>query len=194
MIQQETNNPDILKGMKEMVEQSKRAGDIVHSIRSFVSKQEPRKFTCDINVILQDAVKIMESQIELSNVSMQITFGDSLPLIIGDPIQIEQVIINLIQNALEAMAETSSDSHKLNLTTSLADNDAIEVAISDTGKGLQPATAKQMFNTFYTTKSKGMGIGLSLCRSIMEVHHGRIWATPNHDQGTTLRFTLPVSK
>ena len=106
----------------------------------------------------------------------------------------EQVIMNLIQNAFEAMEETSSDSHQLHITTSLADNDAVEVAVSDTGKGLQPETAKQMFNSFYTTKPQGMGIGLSLCRSIIEDHQGRIWATSNHDRGTTFRFTLPVRK
>ncbi|MFC1782136.1 PAS domain S-box protein [Planctomycetota bacterium] len=194
MIQRETNNPDILKGIKEIVKQSKRAGDIVHSIRGFVSKHEPRKSTCDINVILQDAVRIKGFMAGHNNVSVQFNLWDSLPPILGDPIQIEQVIMNLIQNAFEAMEEISSDSHKLNITSSLADNDAIEVAISDTGNGLQPETAKQMFNSFYTTKSQGMGIGLSICQSIINAHHGQIWATSNHDQGTTLRFTLPVNK
>jgi len=128
----------------------------------------------------------------LHDVHLQLALGRSLPEVTVDRIQIEQVITNLVRNAMEATQEVPKERRNVTIRTSISTAGGLEVAVQDTGKGLQSEDADRLFEPFYTTKRDGMGLGLSISRSIIEAHGGRLGAGPNADQGTTFRFTLPV--
>jgi signal transduction histidine kinase len=121
---------------------------------------------------------------------MQLSEG--LPPIFGDRVQLQQVILNLIMNAIEAMSEVSDGSRELQISTSEAEAGSVLVVVSDSGPGLSPASDARMFEAFYTTKANGLGIGLSICRSIVDAHGGRLWAAPNEPRGTVFCMTLPI--
>jgi signal transduction histidine kinase len=122
---------------------------------------------------------------------LQTQFAQGLPLIQGDRIQLQQVILNLIVNAIEAMSGVSEGARELRISTEINASNGALVAVQDSGPGLDPASLEQLFDAFYTTKSSGMGMGLSICHSIIEAHGGRIWAEANVPQGATFQFTLP---
>lgn len=123
---------------------------------------------------------------------MQTRFADGLPLIRADRVQLQQVILNLIINAIEAMSGVAEGTRQLLITTSKAESGGALVLVQDSGPGLPPATAELAFETFYTTKPGGLGMGLSICRSIIEAHGGRLWVTSNLSQGAIFSFTLPA--
>jgi signal transduction histidine kinase len=119
--------------------------------------------------------------------------AEGLPLIQGDRVQLQQVILNLIINAVQAMSGVSEGSRGLLISTGKDASGRVIVAVQDSGPGLNPESFERLFDSFYTTKPDGMGMGLSICRSIVEAHGGRIWATPNAGQGITMQFTLPIN-
>jgi signal transduction histidine kinase len=128
-----------------------------------------------------------------NNVSVQTQLAEGLPLIQGDRVQLQQVILNLIINAVEAMNGVSEKSHELLIGTGKDASGGVLVTVQDSGPGLNPESFEHLFDSFYTTKPGGMGMGLSICRSIVEAHGGRIWATPNAGPGITVQFTLPIN-
>ena len=127
-----------------------------------------------------------------AGVSIRLELAEDMPLILVDRIEIEQVILNLVRNGFEAMNDTVIGQRQLTIQTSMAGNGAIEVAISDTGEGLSPENAEKIFESFFTSKPNGLGIGLSISRSIIEAHGGNLWAESNPDCGATFRFILPL--
>ena len=120
--------------------------------------------------------------------------SEGLPHILGDRVQLQQVILNLIMNAIEAMSEVSEGSRELVISTREAESGGVLVAVSDSGPGLPPENLARIFEAFYTTKASGLGMGLSICRSIVEAHGGRLWATPNEPHGAVFRMMLPIGE
>jgi signal transduction histidine kinase len=127
-----------------------------------------------------------------SKIELKIEFEAELPPVLGDRIQLQQVILNLILNAKEAMSSVEMNRRELQLTTRKSNSDKIAVAVRDSGPGLDPKNADQIFEAFYTTKPAGIGMGLAISRSIVEAHGGTLWATTNDDKGATFQFTLPA--
>jgi two-component system sensor kinase FixL len=155
-----------------------------------MGKGETRRALQDINAIVEEAAALALLGARENGLELKRALDRDLPAVFIDKIQIQQVVANLIRNGLDAMA--SSPSRRLTLRTSCRDGDAVEVEISDTGPGIAANVADRLFEPFVTTKPDGMGIGLSICRSIVEDHHGHLAAYANEDGGATLRFTLPI--
>jgi PAS domain S-box-containing protein len=168
-----------------------RAGAVVARIRALSKKVPARTDRFDINDAIIDVVALTRSELSSNGVSLQTRFAQDLPLIQGDRVQLQQVMLNLIVNAIEAMSGVSEEARKLWISTETDGSNGARVAVRDSGPGLDPASIKQLFDAFYTTKSSGMGMGLSICQSIIKAHEGRIWAEANVPQGATFQFTLP---
>jgi signal transduction histidine kinase len=145
----------------------------------------------DINEAILEVIALTRSEVMRNGVSLQIELAEGLPLIRGDRIQLEQVMLNLIVNAVEAMSGVSEGARELLISARADTSNGVQVSIRDSGPGLTLKTAEHLFNAFYTTKPGGMGMGLSICRSIIEAHRGRVWATANVPQGAVFQFTLP---
>jgi PAS domain S-box-containing protein len=168
-----------------------RAGEVIGRIRALIKKMPARRDRFDINDAILDVVALTRSELSSNGVSLQTQFGKGLPLIQGDRVQLQQVILNLIVNAIEALSCVTEGARNLWISTEIDASNGALVAVRDSGPGLDPVSLEHLFDAFYTTKSSGMGMGLSICHSIIEAHGGRIWAEKNVPQGATFQFTLP---
>jgi C4-dicarboxylate-specific signal transduction histidine kinase len=177
-----------------IVGDGKRAADIVSRIRDFSKRAQMRKEDLEINEAILEILGLTHVAMSQHSISMKMRLSEGLPRILGDRIQLQQVTLNLIMNAIEAMSEVSEGSRELLISTSEAESGGVLVAVSDTGPGLSQASSERVFEAFYTTKPTGLGMGLSICRSIVEAHGGRLWATPNEPHGTVFCVTLPVGE
>src|SRR5690349_6126609 len=168
-----------------------RAADIISRIRTLVKKEPLRKEALEVNEAIVEVMALTRGEVMKHNVSVQTQLAEGLPLIQGDRVQLQQVILNLIINAVEAMSGVREGSRELLLGTRKDASDSVLVAVQDSGPGLTPESFERLFDSFYTTKPGGMGMGLSICRSIIEAHGGSIWATQNAGPGITVQFALP---
>ena len=185
-------NEEVLTAMQNVSAQSTRAGEIIHRIHSFTRKQELQRKNTDINRILTEGTSLIESDLRQKKVKIQLDLGADIPPVPVDAIQIEQVALNLMRNGIEAMDDPSIIDRRLHIKTRITDSqDMVEVSIQDSGVGIDPDKAEEIFNSFYTTKELGLGIGLSLSRSIIESHGGHLWALSNPAGGAIFKFTLP---
>jgi C4-dicarboxylate-specific signal transduction histidine kinase len=148
----------------------------------------------EINAAIREVIELTRSEAMKNGVVVQTDLGDDLPLVPGDRVELQQVILNLILNALEAMSATSEGSRKILITTGKTETDDVLVAVRDSGPGFAPATLENLFKAFHTTKPNGLGLGLSICRSIVEGHGGQLWASANSPRGAVFQFTLPISQ
>jgi two-component system sensor kinase FixL len=171
-------------------EQTARAGDIIRRLRSFVAKREPDRQVQDLNETMEESLALGLVGAAYTNVNLRTALAQGLPPVFIDRVQIQQVMINLLRNAVEAMQ--SSPRRELSVSTS-ADGEHVRVSVADTGPGLTPEIAATLFQPFITTKGNGLGIGLSICRSIVESHGGRLWTEPNERGGAIFHFRLPVA-
>ncbi len=169
-----------------------RAGDIISRIRALVKKAPSRKDWVDVNATILEVIALARSEVTSHGVSLQTRLGDDVPLILGDRIQLQQVILNLIINAIEAMTGISDAPRELLVGSAKDASPRVLVAVRDSGPGLNPASVDRLFHAFYTTKPQGMGMGLAISRSIVEAHGGRLWATANVPHGAVFQFTLPI--
>jgi len=185
------DTPDkVFKNLDKAVAQGTRAAEIIRRLRQFIEKGEAEYSKGDINAIIEEVRAMALIDAERKGVKVKMNLGRSLPLVVMDKIQIQQVVVNLVRNSLDALAE--SKRRELIITTLVAENNSVEVAVSDTGPGLPDEISEQLFKPFVTTKPDGMGVGLSICRSIIDEHGGRLWTTPNPGGGTIFCFTLPA--
>jgi len=182
------------EGMKLIAAQAERAGQIIRRIRGFVHKGGPQRTESDLNEVIREAVKLLMPEVRSPALTVKLELADDLPRILVDPIQIEQVALNLIRNGLEAMKDVTSTRNALIVRTARRGSDWVEVAVCDSGHGIAEKEIPKVFEAFYTTRPHGMGLGLTIGRSIVESHGGRLWAERNVDRGMTFRFTLPVSE
>jgi two-component system sensor kinase FixL len=172
-------------------EQAGRAGQIIRRLRDFLLRRESERSIENINAIVEEAAALSLVGAAERGVVTHRDLADGLPPVNVDRIQIQQVLVNILRNAMEAMQDSAT--RQLTLTTSRQDGDYIAVAIADTGSGMSDEVARRLFEPFVTTKERGMGFGLSISRSIIEEHGGRIWAEPNPEGGTIFRFRLPAA-
>jgi len=186
--------PDMAEAREALiriVRDARRAGEIITRIRALTKRAVPQKDLLDLNEIIQEVIALTRSEIQRNGVSLRTQLAKSLPLVQGDRIQLQQVILNFFVNAMEAMSEVSEESRELHINTEEDGSDGVLLAVRDSGPGVPPEGAERLFEAFYTTKPAGMGMGLSICRSIVEAHGGRIWAGANAPKGAVFQFTLP---
>jgi PAS domain S-box-containing protein len=180
------------EALGRILQNGKRAGEVIGRIRALVKKSPSRRESVAINDAILEVIALTRGEAAKTRVSVTTALAEDLPLTRGDRVQLQQVILNLIINAVEAMGGTSPMSRKLLISTRRAGSDGILVAVEDSGPGLTPANLEQLFQAFYTTKPGGLGLGLSICRSIIEAHGGRLWVEANEPQGAIFQFTMPV--
>ena len=185
------NLEETRQAVARIVNDGIRAGDVVGRIRALIKKVPARSDRFDINDAIGDVIALIRSELSSNGVSVQTQLAQGLPPIQGDRVQLQQVMLNLIVNAIEAMSGVSEGARELWIRTETNASGGTLVAVHDSGPGLDPRSFEHLFDAFYTTKSSGMGMGLSICRSIIEAHEGRIWAEKNVPQGATFQFTLP---
>jgi PAS domain S-box-containing protein len=184
--------------MLEKIEtQAVRAGEIIRRMRNMVRKRGPHWSTVHLREMVMESVALLSHELRLSGVEAAVHADDHVPLILGDGVQIEQVLINLLRNAIESTAgnATAAPAGKhVSIELKLRDPDTVHVAIIDTGTGISAEAAERIFEPFFSTKPEGLGLGLSISRSIIEGHGGRLWADANATGGATFNFTLPIRK
>jgi len=182
----------IIQSLADIGVQAERAGDVIRRIREFASKKDLQKIKIDLNELVQDALGLLEVEIRSHNVILKLALGENMTCVFVDKILIEQVVFNLIRNALEAMDEIKEPLRELQIQTSVGKLNEVEINIDDSGPGMPVDQLKKIFDAFHTTKIEGMGMGLAISHSIIAAHHGRLWAVPNNHGGTTFSFTLPL--
>jgi two-component system sensor kinase FixL len=174
--------------LDKATEQAMRAGQIIRRLRDFVARGETERRVEDIKKLVEEASALALVGAKDQAIRVRFDFDPSVQLVLADKVQIQQILLNLMRNSLEAMQGGST--RELALSTARADQDMVRVSVADTGSGLAPEVASQLFLPFVTTKPHGMGVGLSICRTIVESHGGQIWAEPNSGGGTVFHFTL----
>jgi two-component system, LuxR family, sensor kinase FixL len=185
---------EVGQALGRIVNDGKRASDIISRIRALVRRGPPQKDQLDLNDTILEVVAVTRTELLRNGVALRTSLADGLPVIQGDRIQLQQVVLNLTLNALEAMSGSNEGPRELLISTKEEGTNGVLVAVHDSGPGLQPDSSERLFNPFYTTKPSGMGMGLSICRSIIEAHGGRVWATPNAPQGAIFQFTVPQQR
>jgi PAS domain S-box-containing protein len=171
--------------------QAQRAGDVLQRIRGFIQKGELRKDYLNINEIIQEVLDCMRQEIHASNITTQLNFNNFLPAVLADKIQVEQVLLNLIQNAIEAMSQNDKANRLLTIETRLNKENNVAITISDNGTGILPRDLDQIFDAFHSTKEAGMGIGLAISQSIILAHHGKLTVDSKMNEGSIFTIILP---
>jgi len=179
--------------LNDIVSENKHAAEVIRRLRLWLQKGEVQHQSLRINKVVRDVLKLIRTDFISQNVSVHTELARDLPTVTGDPVQLQQVLVNLLVNACDAMADCDARERRLRIRTGLENgsDDAVIVSVSDRGGGIQEKEVEQIFEPFFTTKAKGMGLGLSVCRTIIAAHRGRLWATNNADRGATFHFTLP---
>jgi signal transduction histidine kinase len=176
--------------LAQMADDSKRAGDIVQRIRNLYKKGAVSKDRFEANQAILDVIAVIRSETLRHDIALRTHLADDLPLVEGERVQLQQVLMNLIMNAVEAMASHDCPVREIQVSTSADAEGGVRVAVQDSGPGIQPPTTDRIFEPFYTTKPDGMGMGLTICRSIIAAHGGKLWVTPNKPRGALFQFTL----
>jgi C4-dicarboxylate-specific signal transduction histidine kinase len=189
------DEPDLEEAQQaaeRIIKNGHRAGDIVKTIRALARKSEPEMARVDLNEAIQEVLALMRSELRRHHVSLEANLPAGLEPVLGDRVQLQQVVLNLVLNAIEAMGGVGDLARVLRVNSQRGDCSNVLVEVEDTGTGLDAANKDRIFDPFFTTKPAGMGMGLSICRSIIEAHGGRLWATANPPRGSVFRFTVPV--
>lgn len=185
--------PDVLEAMRDIGAQAQRTGEIISHFRKLVRKREPERAPADINALVAQAIDLLRPDATQQGVTLELALAENLSLVVCDSVQIEQVVINLVKNAIEAIVDDNSEHKIVRVSTEQPDPTRVSVSVRDTGPGLSPADIDCAFEPFFTTKSNGLGMGLNISHSIIESHGGRLTATPNPDCGVTFAFSIPIS-
>ena len=189
------NPPDlaeVTEALDCIVSDTGRANDIIGRIRALIQKAPPLKESVDLNEAIREVIELTRGEAVKAGVSVHTVLADDLPVVEGDRVQLQQVVLNLIVNAIQAMGAVADGVREVVISTARVEPNGVLVAIKDFGPGLAPDRLKLIFTPFYTTKPGGLGVGLSICRSIIEAHEGRLWITANQPRGTIFQFTLPA--
>jgi signal transduction histidine kinase len=187
--------PDLMEVREALacaVKEIDRASAVVGRIRALMQKAPTRIDSVDVNEAVRGVIELIYGEVLKNRVSVRTQLADGLPLIQGDGVQLQQVVLNLILNAVQAMGAVTDGTREVLITTSQTEPNEVCLGVQDTGPGLSPESLPRLFEPFYTTKPEGMGMGLSICSSIIEAHGGRLWATPCEPQGALFQFTIPA--
>jgi PAS domain S-box-containing protein len=182
----------VKRSIERMIGDGRRASEVVRRLRALSKKGNLQRAPVNLNEVIEDSIPLVQREFSQHHVSLGLNLANPLPDVIGDRIQLQQVIINLLVNAIQAMASVADRPRELVVRTRLKDANEVLVAVEDSGPGIAPAIEADLFNAFFTTKTNGMGMGLSIGRSIIEAHSGRLWATRNDRGGATFQFSLPL--
>jgi C4-dicarboxylate-specific signal transduction histidine kinase len=177
-----------------IIKAGKQAGGVTGRISALVKKVEAGKASLDINETILDTIALTRGEMQKHGISLHTELMKDPPAIWGDRVQLQQVILNLIMNAIEAMTEVSQESRELLIDSSMSSRDSVIVAVRDSGPGLKAEIVDRLFDPFYTTKQTGLGMGLSICRSIAERHGGQLWASANAPRGAVFQFVIPFNQ
>ena len=179
--------------LNQVSEQTDRAAEIVRRLRRFVAKAKPVETALDLNAVIRDVAELMSIDARTAKARTDLELTEPLPPVRGDRIQLEQVLVNLMRNGFEALRESEYEPRWLSVRTAVDSREgSVVVDVEDNGIGIRPEVADRVFDRFFTTKPEGMGMGLSISRSIIENHGGRLWVTPASERGTAFRFILPI--
>jgi two-component system sensor kinase FixL len=184
---------DVVSALEQINAQALRAGEVIRRLRNFVKNREVKREPVNCARLLEDLRMLAETDARLHNIRLRLDCQEPLPTVYADPIQLQQVVLNLVRNAIDAMVDAPEDRREVVLMTREAVDGEVEVTVIDHGTGLAPEATEHLFNPFFTTKASGTGLGLAISRSIVRAHGGRLWHTPNDDCGVRFHFTLPVS-
>ena len=176
--------------LEDIVADDKRAGEVIRRLRVLFKKEEMQHQSVDVNDVVQEVMLLMRSELMSRRVSV-IPSGARLPLVSGDPVHLQQVLVNLVMNATDAMEKTEHERRSLTVRPGLVNATVVELAVIDKGAGIRAEDIERIFEPFVTTKPQGMGLGLAVCRTITQAHGGRLWASNNPDRGATFFLTLP---
>ena len=189
---EQPNIPEAQKALARVIRDGNRAGEVFRRIRTLIKKAPPQKDSLDINEVTLEIVGLTHGEAVKNRVQVQTRLQERLPMIQGDRVQLQQVILNLIMNALDAIAGRDTGPREILVSTANTDAGDIRVSVQDSGPGVDPAIIERIFDAFYTTKADGLGMGLSICRSIIEAHGGKLWAAPGIPSGAVFQFTVPM--
>jgi PAS domain S-box-containing protein len=187
------NLDEARRAVEWITKEANRASEVIRRVRALANKTDIEKAPLDVNDLVREAIALVQRELTSHLVLLRMEFAPALPMIPGDRVQLQQVIINLVMNGIEAMQSVTDRPRELMIQSGQDETQQVLVSVTDCGVGISAENADRLFNAFFTTKSSGMGMGLSICRSIMEAHGGRLWATTNVPHGATFQFTLPVN-
>jgi signal transduction histidine kinase len=191
-LERETPNLDeARRSMEWIIKDGNRAGEVIRRVRALATKTDAQKAPLDVNHAVNEAIVLVRRELLSHQVSLRIELSPALPVVLADRTQLQQVIINLVMNGIEAMQLVTDRPRELVIQSHQVAAHQVQVTVKDCGVGISAEHADRLFNAFFTTKSSGMGMGLSICRSIIAAHGGRLWAEPNLPHGATFHFTLP---
>ena len=186
-------DPDkLLTSLEKVSEQAQRAGEVIRRLRSLVKKGESQRELADVNDLIRDTVKLAAVDARIHDIGIEVKLNAESPVVYVDSIQIQQVVLNLLRNAVDATVESDGPERIVRAETCVLDDELVEVAVRDSGSGISDDAAENLFSPFFTTKKAGMGMGLSISHSIIDSHGGHLWFTRHEDGGTTFQFTLPI--
>ena len=181
---------ELLDAMEKGAAQAERASKVLQRVRSFVSRRAPNLVSCDINDVISGVASMLSIEARTRGASIVLALSDTIPYVHADPVLMEQVILNLSRNAFEAMEERRPEERQLTIRTRAAEAETVEIAVADRGSGIDPQLEGNLFTPFFSTKPHGTGLGLHICRSIVEAHGGHVWVTRNPDMGVAFHFSL----
>ncbi len=185
---------EVGQSINQMVRDAKRASDVIRQIRAMAQKRDPSQAVLDLNGIVRESIELVRRELDAARVELEVSYAEPPPFVCGDRVQLQQVVINLVMNGAQAMAGVTGRARRMRIGTRLVDGEHGQVAIEDSGTGISAENVGRLFNAFFTTRADGMGMGLSICRSIVEAHGGRIWAESEEGRGATMQFVLPIDK
>jgi len=193
LCQAEPDIPDVISALEQVNAQALRAGEVIRRLRNFVKNREVKREWVNCERLLEDLRTLAETDARLHNVRLHLDVQKELPGVHADAIQLQQVVLNLVRNSIDAMAECPEDRREIVLKASRLEDGQIQITVADQGSGLAPGAEEHLFNPFFTTKATGTGLGLAISHSIIRAHGGRLWQTPNEPFGTCFHFTLPAA-
>jgi C4-dicarboxylate-specific signal transduction histidine kinase len=186
------NLAEAKRALERTSKEAQRASDVIGRIRALLKHDKPKYIPLEINDVIKEVVTMTQSALQARGVSVRIDLPPGLPRALGDRVQLQQVLLNLIMNGADAMSLVASGPQILGLSSRVESSDNILVSIEDSGTGLEAGLSDRIFDPLFTTKPNGMGMGLAICKSIVEGHGGRIWALPGSPNGTVFQFTVPT--
>jgi two-component system sensor kinase FixL len=184
----------VKRGVERMIGDGRRASDVVKRLRALSKKSALRRVPVNVTEFVDDALLLVQREIGMNRVQLKRDYAAGLPPVLGDRVQLQQVVINLVLNAIQAMSSVQDGPRELHIEIRRSADDKVLIAVRDSGPGIDPQNESQLFSAFFTTKKEGMGMGLSICRSIIESHGGRVWASRNETGGATFQFTVPQAE
>jgi PAS domain S-box-containing protein len=190
---EEPDVQELREALQDIIEDGKRAADVIRGLRALLQKGDIERRILDLNEVIREVAALMHGELVANSIRLRLDLTSALPPVVGDRIQLQQVFLNLILNGSDAMKNVEAAHRELVIRTALNGAATVEVSVRDTGHGLDPENTDRLFEPFHTTKPDGLGMGLSINRSIVEAHGGRLWATQNPEQGATFHFTLPAN-